>query len=83
MALLVQLLIEAMRSEFDGTKVFLLKGDIVNLRLCFSICVPYLFNNCKLCVPVEIMLVSMEVFACRDGIIILLYWMVCIGPVII
>ena len=83
MALLVQLLVEAMGSEclqFDDPKIFTLKDDLVDLRLCFSICVPYLFNNCKLCVPVEIVSVFMEVFARSDDVI---YWMVCIGSVVI
>ena len=84
MALLVQLLVEAMGSEclqYDDPKVFtLLRDDLVDLRLCFSICFPDLFNNCKLRVPVENVSVSMEVFARRDGIIC---WMVCIGSVVI
>ena len=83
MALLVQLLVEAMGSEclqFDDPKLFTLKDDLVDLCLCFSICVPDLFNNCKLYVLVEIVSVSMEVFARRDEIIC---WMVCIGSVVI
>ena len=62
MALLVQLLVEAMGSEclqYDDPKVFtLLRDDLVDLRLCFSICFPDLFNNCKLRVPVENVSVS-------------------------
>ena len=83
MALLVQLLVEAMESEcfqFDDPKVFTLKDDLVDLRWCFSIRVPYLFNNCKLRVSVEIVSVSMEVFARRDGVIC---WMICICSVVI
>ena len=72
MALLVQLLVEAMESEcfqFDDPKVFTLKDDLVDLRWCFSIRVPYLFNNCKLRISVEIVFVSMEVFACRESFV--------------
>ena len=49
------------------------KDDLVDLRLCFSICVSYLLNDYKLHV-------SIEVFSRRDGVIC---WMVCIGSVVI
>ena len=76
MALLVQLLVEAMGSDclqLDDPKVSTLKDYLSDLRLCFSICVPDLFNNCKLCVSVEIVSVYMEVLALRDEIICLVY----------